>query len=234
MKFHKFFLVFLSLILLLPVPVFAHSGRTDGAGGHYNHSTGEYHYHHGYPAHQHPNGICPYEDEDKTDYSNNTNNIAGTDKNSKDQNWLVFILVGIGSFAVGIFAFCQIIGVIGTRHYRLKRMIVFTIIIWTVILAFTVLIIYAWFYNYRIAFYIAMIISLFLSRNAGKIDPEEAANLAVKTDNARNKKLKKNMHLQTCHKNQSLNKDERIIQIIGIVCISLSICLFVFLILLFL
>lgn len=40
---------------------FAHSGRTDGNGGHYNRSTGEYHYHHGYSAHQHPNGVCPYE-----------------------------------------------------------------------------------------------------------------------------------------------------------------------------
>lgn len=40
---------------------FAHSGRTDSSGGHYNRSTGEYHYHHGYSAHQHYNGICPYE-----------------------------------------------------------------------------------------------------------------------------------------------------------------------------
>lgn len=38
-----------------------HSGKTDGNGGHYDHSTGEYHYHHGYPAHQHPNGVCPYD-----------------------------------------------------------------------------------------------------------------------------------------------------------------------------
>lgn len=38
----------------------AHSGRTDKNGGHYDRSTGDYHYHHGYPAHQHPGGICPY------------------------------------------------------------------------------------------------------------------------------------------------------------------------------
>lgn len=44
----------------------AHSGRTDSQGGHYNRSTGEYHYHHGYPAHQHPNGVCPYNFNDKT------------------------------------------------------------------------------------------------------------------------------------------------------------------------
>ena len=39
--------------ILLTLPVAAHSGRTDSNGGHYDHSTGEYHYHHGYPAHDH-------------------------------------------------------------------------------------------------------------------------------------------------------------------------------------
>lgn len=39
---------------------YAHSGRTDANGGHYNRSTGEYHYHHGFPAHSHSNG-CIYE-----------------------------------------------------------------------------------------------------------------------------------------------------------------------------
>lgn len=38
----------------------AHSGGTDASGGHWNHKTGQYHYHHGYPAHQHPGGVCPY------------------------------------------------------------------------------------------------------------------------------------------------------------------------------
>ena len=51
-------------IVLCSFPVFAHSGRTDANGGHYDRSTGEYHYHHGYSAHQHPGGVCPYEDEE--------------------------------------------------------------------------------------------------------------------------------------------------------------------------
>ena len=61
------------LLALLCIPaavVLAHPGRTDANGGHYNRSTGEYHYHHGYPAHQHPNGVCPYltdTSEDSTD-----------------------------------------------------------------------------------------------------------------------------------------------------------------------
>lgn len=41
------------LAVLLALPVLAHPGRTDSKGGHYDHSSGTYHYHHGYPAHQH-------------------------------------------------------------------------------------------------------------------------------------------------------------------------------------
>ena len=48
---------------LLPALVLASPGGTDANGGHYEHATGLYHYHHGYPAHQHPGGICPYTEE---------------------------------------------------------------------------------------------------------------------------------------------------------------------------
>ena len=46
---------------LLVVQVCAHSGRTDANGGHHDRINGGYHYHHGKPAHQHPNGVCPYD-----------------------------------------------------------------------------------------------------------------------------------------------------------------------------
>jgi hypothetical protein len=65
-------------VMLLSIVVSAHSGRTDSNGGHYNHSTGEYHYHHGYSAHQHydMNGDgkkdCPYEFDDKTNTGSNS------------------------------------------------------------------------------------------------------------------------------------------------------------------
>lgn len=49
------------LVMLLAFTGTAHSGRTDGNGGHYDRSTGEYHYHHGEPAHQHEDGMCPYD-----------------------------------------------------------------------------------------------------------------------------------------------------------------------------
>lgn len=43
----------------------AHSGRTDANGGHHDYKNksglGSYHYHHGYPAHLHEGGICPYD-----------------------------------------------------------------------------------------------------------------------------------------------------------------------------
>ena len=53
-------LVTFSLCCLLTISAAAHSGGTDSKGGHIDHSTGEYHYHHGKPAHQHKNGVCPY------------------------------------------------------------------------------------------------------------------------------------------------------------------------------
>ena len=60
------------MCLLLPVTARFHPGSTDSKGGHNDHSTGEYHYHHGYPAHQHEDldgdGVldCPYDFKDKT------------------------------------------------------------------------------------------------------------------------------------------------------------------------
>ena len=53
----------------------AHPGRTDSNGGHWDHSTGEYHYHHGYPAHQHTDGICPYSFDDQTGVNSGTSDM---------------------------------------------------------------------------------------------------------------------------------------------------------------
>lgn len=47
------------LLLLCALPAGATPGGTDGNGGHVDVTTGEYHFHHGYPAHQHINGVCP-------------------------------------------------------------------------------------------------------------------------------------------------------------------------------
>lgn len=61
------FICLCTVILILPVSAFAHSGNTDANGGHYDHSTWEYHYHHGMSAHNHydinDDGYldCPFE-----------------------------------------------------------------------------------------------------------------------------------------------------------------------------
>lgn len=72
-KFHRFhlsqcLLCFLTVCLILSFfsPASAHPGGTDEYGGHYNRSTGTYHFHHGYPAHQHTGGVCPYDFDDQT------------------------------------------------------------------------------------------------------------------------------------------------------------------------
>ena len=59
--------LFLALSLSFSTLAFAHGGRTDEYGGHHDYNNvsglGDYHYHHGYEAHLHPNGVCPYEAE---------------------------------------------------------------------------------------------------------------------------------------------------------------------------
>ena len=62
-KFLKVFIVLMIVLLSFAMLSYGHSGRTDSQGGHTDHSTCEYHYHHGHPAHQHPGGVCPYEDD---------------------------------------------------------------------------------------------------------------------------------------------------------------------------
>ncbi|MGN1418496.1 MAG: YHYH domain-containing protein [Acutalibacteraceae bacterium] len=87
MKIKKFISIILSVVFLLSFMFLitsAHPGRTDGNGGHYDRDTGKYHYHHGYPAHQHTNGICPYDYDD-----------AVTDKKSKNNNkydWIIYLV----------------------------------------------------------------------------------------------------------------------------------------------
>ena len=50
--------------------MYAHPGSTDDYGGHVDWETGEYHYHHGYSAHYHTGGVCPYDFVDNADHTN--------------------------------------------------------------------------------------------------------------------------------------------------------------------
>lgn len=74
--------VFIALILVLlfcsPI-AYAHSGGTDSNGGHWDSSSNSYHYHHGYPAHKHTNGECPYDFNDNVD-SNKSHDSDDTEE----------------------------------------------------------------------------------------------------------------------------------------------------------
>lgn len=72
-------IVSIFLILCLNVSAYAHGGKTDSNGGHTDSSTGEYHYHHGYPAHSHPGGVCPYDYNDATDHSSGSSSSSSYD-----------------------------------------------------------------------------------------------------------------------------------------------------------
>lgn len=80
MRFIKLLIVCLVALLCmcyLCVMVVAHSGRTDGSGGHYDKSNGDYHYHHGYSAHEHydmdgdGSADCPYSFDNRTEDKGN-------------------------------------------------------------------------------------------------------------------------------------------------------------------
>lgn len=99
------------LFFLLVAPVFAHPGRTDGKGGHTDHSTGEYHYHHGYSAHDHydmdRDGIvdCPYDFDDKTDHI--PTEATSSENNSKSNTDSTAVLGWI--IAIGVYVIVMVI-----------------------------------------------------------------------------------------------------------------------------
>ena len=74
-----------AIVACLLVGVSAHPGKTDSSGGHYDQDTGEYHYHHGYSAHDHYDMDgdgkidCPYNFDDQTDHSSGNNVVVNSD-----------------------------------------------------------------------------------------------------------------------------------------------------------
>jgi hypothetical protein len=76
---------FILCFILIFTVCYAHPGKTDSGGGHYNKSTGEYHYHHGYPAHSVCGINCPYNNIDATNHnsSNSSGSNSSKSKNSK-------------------------------------------------------------------------------------------------------------------------------------------------------
>lgn len=66
----------------------AHSGRTDSSGDHHDYKNksglGSYHYHHGYGAHLHTNGVCPYEANANDNADTNTADETINEANLSD------------------------------------------------------------------------------------------------------------------------------------------------------
>ncbi len=86
MKKRKVLSIVLGLsIAISPLSSLAHSGRTDGSGGHRDNKNksglGSYHYHcGGYEAHLHNNGVCPYNSSAKKTTTKTVNKSNETTK----------------------------------------------------------------------------------------------------------------------------------------------------------
>ena len=71
------------VILSMGFSALAHSGRTDGSGGHKDNKNksglGSYHYHcGGHPAHLHSGGVCPYSGGSSSSYSSTPKTVYAT------------------------------------------------------------------------------------------------------------------------------------------------------------
>lgn len=65
----KFFSLtfFIAIIFSITITAYAHGGSLDEYGGHVDHKTHIYHWHHGWPAHYHQGDYCEYNWIDRTD-----------------------------------------------------------------------------------------------------------------------------------------------------------------------
>ncbi len=104
------FAVVLAFVFTLPLS--AHRGMTDANGGHWDNSTGDYHYHcGGNPPHDHIGGRCPYDriPAETPNYSDDYgNDTSVTRKEEPMDGWVVFLIV-VGAIA-GIIFIGHIVG----------------------------------------------------------------------------------------------------------------------------
>lgn len=111
------FIIITLIVALMSLTGLAHSGGTDSNGGHYDRSTGDYHYHHGHPAHDHTiekDGTtkCPYE------------------KKGGIGMLILSIVFAFVTLFLGLFGFSNIIGCL---KYRVSHGWI-TILLWLLIL----------------------------------------------------------------------------------------------------
>lgn len=109
--------VVVGLVAVLASVTLLHKGRTDSNGGHYDRSSGEYHYHHGYSAHDHydmnGDGIvdCPYNFKDNTSKSESkTNSVSKSSGNGAGNIMESFLAIAL---VIGVLmVFLRVIGVV--------------------------------------------------------------------------------------------------------------------------
>lgn len=114
-------LIFVIVLLIsVSLPVFAHSGGTDKKDGHYVDGTNEYHYHHGWPAHDHDGGECPYDFVDNVDHdrdessessSSTARDIHGcfSSKLSRLTWWQILLAIVLNAIWIVPFFICVIL-----------------------------------------------------------------------------------------------------------------------------
>ena len=115
-----FALVIAALVVISLLCIsYAHPGGTDGAGGHYDHSDGTYHYHHGYSAHSHRDmdgdgkKDCPYDFNDRTGWNSGSSSSSKTSNNSFLRGLIRVVIVLVLCF-FGPFLAIYIFAAIGT------------------------------------------------------------------------------------------------------------------------
>ena len=84
-------LIIILSLLSIQISVYSHSGRTDANGGHKDNQNksglGSYHYHcGGYPAHLHPNGVCPYSSSSQSSTSSSSSGSSSTSGSSSSSS----------------------------------------------------------------------------------------------------------------------------------------------------
>ena len=112
--------LFIALLTSFTIIVYAHSGRTDSSGGHKDNSTGDYHYHHGYSAHDHydmdGNGTidCPYTFKKTSSSSNSSSAGISSSYSSKYSS-------SSSSSCEGVLAIPQIALIIAPIYFIIRK-----------------------------------------------------------------------------------------------------------------
>jgi hypothetical protein len=85
----KIFIIAILSVFVCGAPhySYAHSGRTDSSGGHKDNKNasglGAYHYHHGYKAHLHSDGLCPYDSVSENKKEKNNESASDSAESKK-------------------------------------------------------------------------------------------------------------------------------------------------------